>query len=135
MLVFDHMNSSLPDIFDDLFKPSKEQHSHNTRGLRRYVLNIPKKKTSSYGSRSVQVKSIKDWTNIIDKMKILWNTLRLSKNLKLPLYLLLATSITIFLLLYKMQPLPILSNNDNINDDFFVPLVSFCFSLCLSHII
>ena len=71
MLVFDHMNSSLPDIFDDLFKPSKEQHSHNTRGLRRYVLNIPKKKTSSYGSRSVQVQSIKDWTNIIDKMKIL----------------------------------------------------------------
>ena len=68
MLVFDHLNSSLPAIFDDLFKPFKEQHSHNTRGARRYVLNIPKMKTSFYGSRSVQVKSIKDWNNIIDKI-------------------------------------------------------------------
>ena len=46
MLVFDHLNSSLPAIFDDLFIPFKEQHSHNTRGARRYVLNIPKIKTS-----------------------------------------------------------------------------------------
>ena len=68
MLVFDHLNSSLPAIFDDLFKAFKEQHSHNTRGARRYVLNIPKMKTSSYGSRSVQVKSIKDWNDIIDKI-------------------------------------------------------------------
>ena len=30
MIVFDHLNSSLPAIFDDLFKPFKEQHSHNT---------------------------------------------------------------------------------------------------------
>ena len=37
MLVFDHLNSSLPAIFDDLFKPFKGQHSHNTRGARRYV--------------------------------------------------------------------------------------------------
>ena len=68
MLVFDHLNSSLPAIFGDLFIPFKEQHSHNTRGARRYVLNIPKMKTSFYGSRSVQVKSIKDWNNIIDKI-------------------------------------------------------------------
>ena len=60
MLVFDHLNSSLPAIFDDLFTPFKEQHSYNTRGARRYVLSIPKMKTSFYGSRSVQVKSIKD---------------------------------------------------------------------------
>ena len=60
MLVFDDLNSSLPAIFDDLFKPFKEQHSHNARGARRYVLNIPKIKTSFYGSRSVQVKSNKD---------------------------------------------------------------------------
>ena len=68
MLVFDHLNSSLPAIFDDLFKPFKEQYSHNTRGARRYVLNIPKIKTSFYGSRSVQVKSIKDWNHITDKI-------------------------------------------------------------------
>ena len=60
MLVFDHLNSSLPPIFDDLFKPFKEQHSHNIRGARRYVLNIPKTITSFYGSRQVQVKSIND---------------------------------------------------------------------------
>ena len=46
MLVFDHLNSSLPDIFGDLFIPFKEQHSRNTRGARKYVLNIPKMKTS-----------------------------------------------------------------------------------------
>ena len=68
MLVFDHLNSSPPAIFDDLLIPFKEQHSHNTRGARKYVLNIPKTKTSFYGSRSVQIKSIKDWNNIIDKI-------------------------------------------------------------------
>ena len=68
LLVFDHLNSSLPAIFDDFFKLFKEQHSNNTRKARRYVLNIPKKKTSFYGSRSVQVKSIKDWNNITDKI-------------------------------------------------------------------
>ena len=68
MFVFDHLISSLPVIFDDLFIPFKEQHSHNTRGARRYILNIPKMKTSCYGSRSVQIKSIKDWNNIIDKI-------------------------------------------------------------------
>ena len=46
MLVFDHLNSSLPAIFNDLFKLFKEKHSHNTSGTRRYVLNIPKMKTS-----------------------------------------------------------------------------------------
>ena len=68
LLVFDHLNSSLSAIFDELFKPFKEQLSHNTREARRHVLNIPKTKTSFYGSRSVQVKSIKDWNNIIDKI-------------------------------------------------------------------
>ena len=68
MLVFDHLNISLPAIFDDLFKAFKEQHSHNTRGARRHALNIPKMKTSFNGSRSVQVKSIKDWNNTTDKI-------------------------------------------------------------------
>ena len=40
MFVFDHLNSSLPTISDDLFKPFNNQHSHNTRGASRYVLNI-----------------------------------------------------------------------------------------------
>ena len=31
MLVFDHINSSLPQLFDDLSKPFKAQHKHNTR--------------------------------------------------------------------------------------------------------
>ena len=39
MLVFDHLNSNLSTILD-LFKSFNEQHSHNTRGARRYVLNI-----------------------------------------------------------------------------------------------
>ena len=65
MLVFDHLNSSLPALFDELFKSFKEQHSHNIRGARRYVLSIPKMKISFYGSRSAQVKSVKDWNNVI----------------------------------------------------------------------
>ena len=64
MLAFGNLNSSVPAIFDDLFKPFKK-HTQNTRGARRYVLNIPKMKTLFYSSRSVQVKSIKDWNNII----------------------------------------------------------------------
>ena len=44
MLVFDHLNSSLSTMFDDLFKPFKDERSHNTRGARRYVLNVPKMK-------------------------------------------------------------------------------------------
>ena len=51
MLVFDHLNSSLPAIFDDLFNPFKEKHRHNTWEARGYVLNIPKMKTPFYGSR------------------------------------------------------------------------------------
>ena len=69
MHVVGHLNSSLRAIFDDLFKPFKEQHSHNTRGAKRYVLNILEMKTSFYGSRLVQVKSMKDWNNIIDKIQ------------------------------------------------------------------
>ena len=71
MPVFDHLNSdnilSLPALFDDLIKPFKVQHSC-TRGAMKYGLNIPKMKTSFSGSRSVQVKSIKDWNNITDKI-------------------------------------------------------------------
>ena len=33
-----------------------------------FVLNIPKMKTSFCGSRSVEVKSIKDWNNIFNKI-------------------------------------------------------------------
>ena len=43
MLVFDHLNNSLPAIFDDLFiLPFKEQHSHNTRGAIRRCFKYPK---------------------------------------------------------------------------------------------
>ena len=61
ILVFDHSPA-----FDDLFKPLKN--NIVTRGGRRYVLNIPKMKTSFYGSMLVQVKSVKDWNDIIDKI-------------------------------------------------------------------
>ena len=56
ILVFDQLNSNLPAILDELFKPFKKRHSHNTRGAKRYVLNILKMKTNFYGSRSVQGK-------------------------------------------------------------------------------
>ena len=34
MLVFDHLNSSLPAMFNDLFKSFKDERGHNTRGAR-----------------------------------------------------------------------------------------------------
>ena len=70
MLVFDHLNSSLPAIFD-LFIPTMlffKLKNNNSPGEQEDVLNIPKMKTSFYGSRSVQIKSIKDWNNIIHKI-------------------------------------------------------------------
>ena len=83
ILVLDHLNSSLPAIFNDLFKRFKKQHIHNSRGGRRYVLNIPKMKNFFHVSRSVQVKLIEVWDNLIVKVqfttKDLWNALRLSK--------------------------------------------------------
>ena len=129
MLVFYHLSSSLPPIFDDLFKPVKEQLSQNTRGVRRYVLNISKMKTSFYGSRSVQeVKSIKDWNNIANWQSTLYHwrfyeTLwsyqiykKCSSAIKLPLLLTNLDNFLFtntFLFLSKMQPLPILLNNNN----------------------
>ena len=70
MLSFDHLNSSLPTISDHLFKLFIEQNSSNTRGARRTCLKYPKNEnlSSFYGSRSVLVKPIKDWNNIIDEI-------------------------------------------------------------------
>ena len=71
-------------------------------------------KTSLYGSRSFQIKSIKDWNNIIDKIHFTTEDFMkcsrgYQKNKKCP------SVIKLFA--------------------FFVPLVSFCFSVCLSHVI
>ena len=45
-----HLNSSLPTIFGDLFKPFNEQISYNSRGASRYILNIlTKMKTVKWG--------------------------------------------------------------------------------------
>ena len=52
IFVFDHPNSSLPTIFD-LFKPFKEQHNHNTREARRYVLNMLTKMKMWNGAISI----------------------------------------------------------------------------------
>ena len=60
MLVFHHLNSSLPAIFHNFFRPFKEQHSHNISGARRYVLNIPKMKIYFFASKLAQVKLTKE---------------------------------------------------------------------------
>ena len=54
MLVFDHLDSSLPTIFDGLFKPFNIQYSHNTRGPSRYVLNILSK-MKTVNSRAILI--------------------------------------------------------------------------------
>ena len=66
MLVFHHLNKSLPALFDDLFKPFNKNSIVTILDKQGEMLSIPKMKTSFYGFRSVQVKSItKDWNNII----------------------------------------------------------------------
>ena len=78
MLVFDHLNSSLPAKFDDLFIPFKEQYSHNTRRAREICFKYPKNQNLFlwFQMTRVQIKSIKDWNNIIDKIH--FTTLKIS---------------------------------------------------------
>ena len=70
MLVFDNLNSNLTAIFDNLCNPFNKQHSHNSKGTRRYVLNIQKMKTIFYSSKSVQIKLTKAWSYTIDERRI-----------------------------------------------------------------
>ena len=70
LLVFDHINHNLPEVFADFFQPMREQHTHNTRGAKHLLMNIPKTKTSLYGSSSIKVKSTKEWNKIVEKLKL-----------------------------------------------------------------
>ena len=62
------LTNNLPDIFDQFFRPLKEQHNHYTRGSQQYLLNIPKTNTQMFGSNSIKIKSTKDWNEIIHKI-------------------------------------------------------------------
>ena len=42
IFVFDKLTNNLQDVSDQYFQPLKEQHNHNNRGSRQYLLNIPK---------------------------------------------------------------------------------------------
>ena len=55
LFVFDKLANSLPDVFDQFFKPSKELHNHNTRASQQYLLNIPKTNTQMFGSNSTKL--------------------------------------------------------------------------------
>ena len=79
-MYFDHLNSTLPAIIDDSFKHFKDQLSHNVWGVRRYVIKIPKMKTSFYDSKPAQVKSVTGWNNLIGEIHLRFHErLRLSK--------------------------------------------------------
>ena len=68
LFVFDELTNNLPDVFDQLFQPLKEQCNYYTRGSQQYVLNIPKINTQMFGSNSIKVKSTKDWNEKIFKI-------------------------------------------------------------------
>ena len=68
LFAFGKLTNNLPDVFDQLFQPLKEQHNHNTRGSPQYLLNIPVTNTQMFGSNSIRIKSIKDWNEIIRKI-------------------------------------------------------------------
>ena len=70
LFVFDKLINNLPDVFGQFFQPLKEQHNHNTRGWRQYLLNIPKTNTQMFDSNSIRIKSIKDWNKIIRKIHL-----------------------------------------------------------------
>ena len=88
LFVFDKLTNNLPDVLDQFFQPLEEQHNHNTRGSKQYLLNIPKKNALMFGSNSIKIKSIKDWNEIILKIyfssKLFLNVLNLSNLLKVP---------------------------------------------------
>ena len=50
LFIFDKLTNNLPDVFDQLFQPLKEQYNHYTRGSQQYLLNIPKTNTQMFGS-------------------------------------------------------------------------------------
>ena len=68
LFVFDKLTINLPDVFDQFFKPLKEQHNHNTRGSQQSLLNIAKINAQMFCSNSIKIKSIKDWNEIICKI-------------------------------------------------------------------
>ena len=68
LFVFDKLTNNLPDVLDQFFQPLEEQHNHNTRGSKQYLLNIPKTNALMFGSNSIKIKSIKDWNEIILKI-------------------------------------------------------------------
>ena len=93
-------------ILDDLLKTFKK-HSHNTRGARGDTFKYPKNENLFLWFQISQVKSIKEWNNIIDKIHFIiedfmkhWVYQKNKKYpslVKLPLELFLKTSITSYL--------------------------------------
>ena len=69
LLVYDFINKKLPDIFDSKFKLLRNQHAHNTRGSKQYLLDLPNSNTTFYGSNSILSKCVKNWNNVIRKFK------------------------------------------------------------------
>ena len=69
LVVFEKLTNNLPDAFDQFFQPLKEQHNHSTKSSQQYLLNNPKTNTQITGSNSIKIKSIKDWNEIIRKIR------------------------------------------------------------------
>ena len=64
-LVFDQINKNLPDAFEQYFTQNAD--GHNTR---RGILNVPMVNTTKYGSNSITLKAIKDWSNLLTKVNL-----------------------------------------------------------------
>ena len=83
LFVFDKLTSNLPDVFDQLFKPFKELHNHNTRESQQYLLNIPKTNTQMFGSNSIKIKLTNNWNKMIHKIRFSSELFKLSEFIKL----------------------------------------------------
>ena len=68
LFIFDKLTNNLPNVFDQFFKPIKEQHNHYTRGSQQYLFNMPKTNTQMFEFNSIKIKSTKDWNEIIHEI-------------------------------------------------------------------
>ena len=72
-LIAEHLNKNLPSLFSGYFTYVADLHNHNTRGALKKLVNVPYCKASFYGTHSITVKSVKDWSNLQNKVVFEFN--------------------------------------------------------------
>ena len=68
LLALNHINKTLPTVFNDFFQYTNNQHNHLTRDASKNKIITPQVKTTQYGLHSIKYKTAKDWNQIQQKL-------------------------------------------------------------------